>query len=42
MIAEMASVLKKKKQEKKEKDKEKEELERLATLTEEQLVSKTN
>ena len=34
----MASVLKKKK-EKKEKDKDKEELDRLATLTEDQLVS---
>ena len=34
----MASVLKKKK-EKKEKDKDKEELDRVATLTEDQLVS---
>ena len=38
MLVEMASVLKKKK-EKKERDKDKEELDRLATLTEDQLVS---
>ena len=38
----MASVLKKKKQEKKEKDRDKEELDRLVTLTQDQLVSNSN